>query len=166
MAGSGYPIVSSPSRKRTGKNRRPVELIRVGTDQARGIVLARFATTERGPGYCHLPDGRGYDHERFRQFTSMKSILHYSRGIGKRVWYLLSGRRKEAFDCRVYAYAALNILDPDWATWKRRRRRQAERTEQQDADAHPSDASSAPVKAVQKKRSTRRPGSSWVNSWR
>lgn len=166
MAGAGYPIVSSPSRKRTGKDRRPVELIRVGTDQARGIVLSRYGVVEQGPGYCHFPEGRGYDHERFRQMTAMKSTLHYSRGIPKRVWYLQSGRRKEAFDCRVYAYAALNILDPNWEALRRRRQRQAaEKAEIERENQSPEQVSSKDGSTPRKKASPRRRGG-WVSGWR
>jgi hypothetical protein len=78
-----------------------VDLFIVGDDQASSIVHGRLKVEKPGPGYCHFPaDGQGYDHEYFRQMTSMKAVIRYTKGRPRRDWVLLPGRRNEAFDAR------------------------------------------------------------------
>jgi phage terminase large subunit GpA-like protein len=103
------PVVSSPARKRTGKNQRKVELFSVGVDEAKLTVMRRLAVSEPGPGYCHIPAQR--EAEWFHQLTAERLVTKYIKGVPKREWRQ-SRPRNEALDCRVYAYAALKIASP------------------------------------------------------
>lgn len=121
----GMPIISGkPMRKRSGRRERHVDLFLVGTDQASAVVQSRLTRAE-GFGVCHWPNGHGYDLDYFRQLTSMTSTTRYRRGVALREWHVRAGRRNEAFDCRVYAYAALQLqpLDLEQLARIRERRR-------------------------------------------
>ncbi len=108
--GAGIPIVSSPQRKRTGKVKRPIDLFTVGVDQAKDTIVRRLAIKEAGPGFCHFPFGR--DGEWFRQLTAEKRVTKYKKGFPRREWVKADGRRNEALDCRVYAFAAFVLAAP------------------------------------------------------
>ena len=115
------------------------------------MVHSRLKLREPGPGYCHFPVGHGYDPHYFQQLTSMKSVIRYVKGVPRREWVVLSGRRNEAFDCRMYALAALYILNPIWSAVARRRETKLQ-------------ASQEPIKPVQ--NPIRRRRSNWVTDWR
>lgn len=111
MGGWGRPIVTAPSRKRQ-RRARPVHLFVVGVDEAKVVVGRRFSITEPGPGYCHVPDTR--EPEWFNQATAETLRTKMMKGFAVREWYQTRDRN-EALDCRVYAYAALKILNPNIA---------------------------------------------------
>ncbi len=67
------------------------------------------------------------------------------RGVLRRVWQATG--RNEALDCRVYAMAALYILNPRWTALKRA--------------LTPGDETDKPSR-----RPIRRKSSGWVNRWR
>lgn len=76
----------------------------VGVDTAKDAVYGRFKIKTPGPGYCHLP--MDYDDAWFEQATSEKVVTRYKEGRPYRVWVLEKGKRNEALDARVYAFAA------------------------------------------------------------
>jgi phage terminase large subunit GpA-like protein len=150
IAGPGRPIVGSPMRRRTGRNRRPVELFLIGVDEAKRLLYSRLRLTEHGPGYCHFPIKPEYDEEFFAQLTAEKIVTRYRRGFAHREW-VKTRPRNEALDCRVGALAALYLLQPSWdALAKRAKARR-------DPDAK---------SAEKPTRELRRPRKSWINSWR
>lgn len=101
--GAGKPLVGRPSTKNIGR----VHLFSVGVDTAKDWLHGALRLDEPGPGYCHFP--KSYDDEFFRQLTSERAVFRK----GKRAWEKKSaGRRNEALDLRVYALAALAILNP------------------------------------------------------
>lgn len=102
----GKPVIGRPSQDRKLK----VTLFPVGTDTAKETIYSRLKITEPGIGYCHFPADR--DAEYFKQLTAEKVVTKYNKGFPTRVWEKPSGRRNEALDCRVYALAALKILNP------------------------------------------------------
>lgn len=104
------PIVSAPSRKQSGKRARKVDLFGVGVDGAKVVVQKRLGIAQPGPGYCHFPADR--DPEYFAQLTAEKLVTRTLRGFPVREWHKTRDRN-EAFDCRVYALAALKILNPN-----------------------------------------------------
>jgi len=61
-----------------------------------------------GEGYCHFPQDRS--EEFFRMLTAEKKMTKYFKGRPKREWVKIRSRN-EALDCRVYATAALAILN-------------------------------------------------------
>ncbi|MFB3909969.1 MAG: phage terminase large subunit family protein [Candidatus Eisenbacteria bacterium] len=154
-AGAGRPIVSAPLPKRSGRNRRPVQLFIVGVDEAKALIYSRLRIQERGPGFCHFPVKPQYEAEYFAQLTAEKIMTRYHRGFPKREW-VKTRPRNEALDCRVYALAALYLFRPHWGSLKRRV-----------APAPPE--SEGQEKRVEK-RVVRRPRvgmpGGWVDSWR
>ncbi|MBL4929346.1 phage terminase large subunit family protein [Fuscibacter oryzae] len=110
VGGWGRPVVSAPSRKRTGRGQRKVDLFTVGADEAKLVVMRRWGLLTPGPGYCHFPKER--DPEWFAQATAEALVTRHVRGFAVREWHKKRDRN-EALDCRVYAYAALKILNPN-----------------------------------------------------
>lgn len=111
-AGWGRPIVEKPQRKQSGKDARKVDLFLVGTDEAKLVVMRRLNNRTPGPGYCHFPDTATQDY--FNQMTAEKLVTRYIKGQPKREWTKPDKARNEALDCRVYALAALKIMQPSF----------------------------------------------------
>lgn len=151
--GAGRPIVSAPSKKRSGRSKRNVDLFTLGVDDAKGLIYSRLRICEPGPGYCHFPLER--DEEYFAQLTAEKVVTKFIRGFPKKEW-VKTRPRNEALDLRVYALAALRILDPVWTALKRRVETPKETPEETEAPKQP------------RTKSTRRPNrkGGFVNSWR
>jgi phage terminase large subunit GpA-like protein len=138
--GDGVPIVSAPTKRKTGRRSgRPVELFTIGTDQAKTLLYKRLALPGSGPGRCHWP--AHYEEEYFRQLTAEKCVTRYVKGWPKREW-LKVRPRNEALDCRVYAHAALLILNPNFARFEKRLAKQAA-TMPDDPETMPETAKSA-----------------------
>ncbi|WP_110974763.1 phage terminase large subunit family protein [Acinetobacter sp. WCHAc060042] len=110
-AGWGMPIVQSPQRKQSGKDKRKIDLFIVGVDEAKLTVMRRLDLEKKGPGYCHFPHDR--EMEWYRQLTAEKLIIRYVKGQPIREWHKPDRARNEALDCRVYALAALKIMQPN-----------------------------------------------------
>jgi phage terminase large subunit GpA-like protein len=109
VGGWGRPVVSAPSRVRS-RRARMVQLFSVGVDEAKLIVSRRFGVVEEGPGFCHIPDNRAP--EWFSQATAESLRTRMARGFTVREWHK-TRERNEALDCRVYAYAALKLVNPN-----------------------------------------------------
>lgn len=110
--GPGLPIIGAPSRKKTGKVARKVDLYIVGTNNAKAVVMKRFKIAEPGAGYCHFPTGR--EDEYYRQLTAEKAVTKFVKGFPVIEWKKDQNRRNEALDCRVYAFAALVLKSPQF----------------------------------------------------
>lgn len=111
VGGWGRPIVAQPNRKYSGKDARKVDLFLVGTDEAKLALMRRLQLVKPGaPGYCHFPLGR--DSEYYEQLTAEKLVTRRVKGYSVREWHK-TRERNEALDCRVYAHAALKLLNPD-----------------------------------------------------
>jgi phage terminase large subunit GpA-like protein len=170
VGGWDRPVVTAPSRKKTGRGQRKVDLFTVGTDEAKLTVMRRLAVEQAGPGYCHIPAER--EAEWFHQLTAEKLVTKYIKGIPKREWHQ-TRPRNEALDCRVYAYAAFKIASP---SLKRHAARLAEYENTEDeedpqplarrpeAAQEPPTAEPKPTKRKTRRKATR-PGKSWVNNW-
>lgn len=88
----------------------------VGVDTAKDTIYARYGLRIKEgqsslPGYNHFPESYGDDW--FAQATAERVITKYKEGRPSRVWVLEGGKRNEALDCRVYAYAAVKSLRPE-----------------------------------------------------
>ncbi len=110
IGGWGIPVVQAPQRRQSGKNARKVDLFLVGVDEAKDIVMRRWGKQTTGPGYCHIPADREEDW--FKQATAEKLVTRYVKGQAVREWHKPDRARNEALDCRVYALAALKIMQP------------------------------------------------------
>ncbi len=97
-----------------------VKLYNIGVDTAKKSVVPRLLISTPGPGYCHFPMARNKEY--FRQITAEHKTTIYKGRRKREGWERLSGRRNEALDMRVYAYAGLcswlaesNTLEALWA---------------------------------------------------
>jgi Bacteriophage tail assembly protein len=107
--GWNRPIVSAPAKARSGRKSRPVTLFTVGTDEAKLYVMRCLKVTS-GPRTCHFPDDRPPEY--FHQLTAERLVTKMVRGFPFREWHK-TRERNEVLDCRVYAYAALKIENPN-----------------------------------------------------
>jgi len=102
---SGKALVSRPS------NQRGVLLYSLGTDGLKENLYSRLKLIEPGQaGYCHFPVSLNYDEEFFKQLTAEKIIVKYVKGFPVRQW-IKWRERNEALDIRIYASAALILLN-------------------------------------------------------
>lgn len=107
----GAPIVTAPQRRKSGKNARKADVWAVAVDEAKLVVMKRLNVENEGPGFAHFPADRG--EEWFDQLTAEKLVTTYrENGTSAREWTKPDKARNEALDCRVYAYAALKIMNP------------------------------------------------------
>lgn len=107
----GMPIVGRPSLN----NKYRIRLYPIGTDTAKEMIYNRLKLEEEGPGYMHFPNLIEYDEEYFKQLTSEKAMTKYVKGVpmGPKKW-VKTRARNEALDLKVYGYAALLILNPNF----------------------------------------------------
>lgn len=88
----------------------------IGVDTAKETIYARLRIPPPPPGepvppgYCALPPS--YHDEWFDQVTAEQRMTRFREGRPYTVWTLPKGKRNEALDCRVYAFAALKSLPP------------------------------------------------------
>jgi phage terminase large subunit GpA-like protein len=104
---AGRPLLSKPTRS----NKERVPLYSIGTEAAKDAIYGYLQVKEEGPGYCHFPEH--YEPEYFKQITAEKRIHKFDKGKTE-IRYIKIRDRNEALDCRVYGYAALNWIDPNW----------------------------------------------------
>lgn len=99
---------------------RGLKLWGIGTDTAKHTIYGRLRIDQPGPGYVHLPAELSKTDE-FDQLTAERLATRYVKGRPQLDWVLPPGRRNEALDCAVYAYAAACWLgiqgfrEPSWA---------------------------------------------------
>lgn len=103
----GRPIITRPSKQDVDYKgtiiKNGVLLWSVGVDGAKRQIYHRLKTTEPGPGCMHFPIG--LPEEYYQQVTAERLLTRYDHGVPYTV-FDAGGRRNEALDCEVYAYAA------------------------------------------------------------
>jgi phage terminase large subunit GpA-like protein len=119
VGGFGRPAVSAPSGKRSGRDRRKIDLWALGVDEIKSGLYSRLNIDQAGPGFVHFPLNDEFDEEFFAQLTAEKIVTKFKRGVPYREW-VSTRRRNEALDCAVYAEAALTILNPSYPALARR----------------------------------------------
>ncbi len=109
----GKPAIGKPTKQdvnfRGQVLKHGVELYPIGADTIKTTIYARYKLEVHGPGFVHfhaaLPD------EFFEQITAEKKVTKFNRGgFAVSEWVKLPGKRNEALDCAVYAYAAMQWL--------------------------------------------------------
>ena len=85
-----------------------VDLYPVGVDTIKSTLYGRFKHDIPGPGYVHFH--AELSEEFFEQLTAERQIVRYINGFPVKEWHKPAGKRNEALDCAVYAYAALQFL--------------------------------------------------------
>lgn len=175
VAGWGRPVVSAPARRKAPKGGRQVRLFTVGTDEAKLITSRRLGVEVAGNGCCHFPADR--EPEFFNQLTAEKLITRYIRGFPVREW-VKTRERNEATDCRVYAYAALKIANPNLGRLHDRMATDDEPVSDADNVANVSESETSPMAETEPSRQTskikqssrvrkrkKRDREGWVNNW-
>ena len=92
-----------PTRRKSG-----AMLYVIGVDSGKESVVARLKIREPGPGFLHFPTDHPATY--YEQLTAERRETTLYRGRQIQRWVLPPGRRNEALDCRVYAFAALHGL--------------------------------------------------------
>ncbi len=98
-------ITTPPVPVRSSKSKHKTNIFRIGVNALKDDVYAKIVTKAPGPNYMHFPQKGAYDEEYFRQLTA-------ERRDSKGRWEK-KRPRNEAFDCRVYATAALLLAGVD-----------------------------------------------------
>lgn len=145
MGGEGRAPVGRPSTN----NNMKCKLFPVGVDTLKEVIYSHLKIKDEGAGYCHFP--ANYPDEYFKQLTAEKVVKKFSRGFHQRQW-VKTRTRNEALDCRVYALAALSILNVNVNMIAQKSERQK---------AKPADE---PKKRQQRSVRPKRDG--FVNGWR
>lgn len=104
VGGEGKPMVGKPSTN----NNLKCKLFMIGVDTIKEMVYSHLKIQEQGAGYCHFPNT--YTDEYFLQLTAEKVVKKFHKGFHRREWIKIR-TRNEALDCRVYAIAALSIIN-------------------------------------------------------
>lgn len=168
VGGWNRPVVSAPSRKKSGLKGRKVDLFLVGADEAKLIVHRRLGISKPGPGYCHFPEGR--DADWYSQLTAERLLTRYQRGYAIREWHKDPHKRNEALDCRVYALAALKIMSPNLARLAEKFAEDppepGDPPARQADDTTPEDETSPPKETPRQRRKGQRRTGGWLNRFR
>ena len=147
VPGEGKPFVGTPTRNNYGR----IHLFPVGVHTAKGVVFSRLAAKLGDVGYCHFPADRKQEY--FDQLTAETLVTRYHKGY-KRTEYVKTRSRNEALDNRVYASAALELINVDLVA----QRRACELRYRKEVEAQDE---TKPSKPNRKGR-----GDSFVDSWR
>ncbi len=110
-----WPIKGAPGAKpvwptRASKTKTNETLFIVGVDTAKDAIYGRLRIPAAAPGYIHFPQAEAVDADYFFQLTAEQAVTRYRDGRPYRVWVCGTGKRNEALDTFVYAYAALKSL--------------------------------------------------------
>ena len=111
LKGSSTPLAPVVARG-TRNNQQRALMFPVGGNAAKDLIFGRLRLAEAGAGYCHFPNGFGYDDEYFFQVTAEKAVTRYHAGQPVRIYEKIRPRN-EALDLKVYGVAGLHILKPD-----------------------------------------------------
>lgn len=90
----------------------------LGVDAGKEDITGWLKLTEPGPGYCHFPVNkeRGYNQTYMQGITSEEKVQKLVKNKLKIVWVKKTGIRNEPLDLRNYAYAAVELLNPNWSS--------------------------------------------------
>lgn len=117
----GIPLIYKKTKVEIKNSRGNVidntEIFILGVDSGKEDIIARLKIDKPGPGYCHFPSNkdRGYNQTYMQGITSEeKTTKRDKKGNLKVAWVKKSGVRNEPLDLRNYAYAAVELLSPNW----------------------------------------------------
>lgn len=103
LGGFGKPFLKVSKSKKVA-----VQLVLVGTDAGKQLIMDRLQIDKPGPGYLHF--NMKNDESYFDQLTSERKTVKRIKGYPSIVWELIAGRRNEALDAKVYSLAAFTLL--------------------------------------------------------
>ncbi len=93
----------------------------LGVNSGKTTVMGRLQSEMVGESYCHFPVeyDKGYDEVYFDGLTAEHQVIKFISGQKQAVWELKkSNARNEPFDCRNYATAAIEMLNPNFEALK------------------------------------------------
>lgn len=94
-----------------------VKLWTIGVSRAKQILSRRLRIASPGPGCIHTPEGMSEDW--YQQLCGERLVTRHTRGKALASWEKVRpSQRVEAWDCLVYAYAALARLGITAARWE------------------------------------------------
>ena len=90
----------------------------LGVSAGKEDIISWLKIKDAGAGYCHFPDNkeRGYNQTYMQGITSEEKVQKLVKNKLKIVWVKKAGVRNEPLDLRNYAYAAVEILNPNWTS--------------------------------------------------
>ncbi|AIA10287.2 terminase large subunit [Vibrio phage X29] len=105
------PFINKPTKS----NIYGAWMFSIGVDTGKRNIFARLRIEDEGAGYCHFPreGDKGYDEEYFKGLLSEKVQFKYVNGQTKTEWKKVY-ERNEPLDCRNYATASMEILNPNF----------------------------------------------------
>lgn len=102
MAGARQWITPSKGKSSVGR------LWIIGVDGIKGAVFDRLS---RGNSIRFSDDLEPFFYE---QLASERLVVRYARGQPNRRFERVPGKRAETLDCTVYAFAAMQVVSPNW----------------------------------------------------
>ena len=110
--GQDVPFFSNPTKN----NREKAPLFTIGVDTGKALLFQRLKVLNHGPNYCHFPlnEEAGYGEEYFKGLTAERMVVRIRKGRSAIVWELVDSahKRNEPLDCRNYAQAIMEVLNP------------------------------------------------------
>jgi phage terminase large subunit GpA-like protein len=94
-----------PTRKVNRRSKQGFRPFVIGVNAAKDLIHANLHKEVVGPGFMHFKADRDVSY--YMQLTAERVVVKVVGGKKFRVWEQIPGRANEAFDCRVYSYAAL-----------------------------------------------------------
>ena len=147
------PFLSRASKNNVAK----INLFTLGVNTAKDTIHAWLKIDKPGPCYAHFPFE--YDDDFFAQLTSEVRI--YRKGI--RIWEKKAGKRNEALDNRVYAMAAIGLINANLEKVAINLQERAKKLKEQDnMQGGQENNRIIPVGKQRKIKKTSR----WVNKWK
>lgn len=103
--GDGVPVIGPPTTSNIAK----IPLFPVGTFAAKDTIYGRLRIEEVGAGYCHF--SKIHNTKNYFDMLTAEEVRTKinTKGFPVREWYK-TRERNEALDCRVYALAALKVM--------------------------------------------------------
>lgn len=117
--GEGLPLIYQESRN----NKLNVKIYILGVNNGKEIIMTRLQAKEGNGGYCHFPanDSLGYDEDYMKGIVSeYKTVEKNKEGRLVVKWKKDSGVRNEPLDCRNYATAAVELLNPNFESLEKK----------------------------------------------
>lgn len=110
QGGWGRGLIDRPKTR----NKFGIWLFNIFVDEMKSKVYSQLEIETPGPNYAHFPRKEVYDDNYFEMLTAERLVEKRVNGQKVLLWEIRAGRRNEALDCRVYAQAALSILNPNF----------------------------------------------------
>jgi phage terminase large subunit GpA-like protein len=147
---------------------RGVHLWPVGASTGKSLVYGRLTVEEHGAGFIHF--STELDETFYDQLTSERLVTRYVKGYPVLEWQLPSGRRNEALDCAVYAFAGAHqqglprFRESDWARLLKRAS-QPDSTPEHHTPAELPSAPATPAQRYTPRGGGARGRGNWVRNW-